>query len=260
MHAALLAVAVLALACILVPFIATVELNRRQKRGDDVEERMVRPRDHRGEQHQHGKSATSSSRQIEIVDDEVDSSDRGPLNVVLLYADDWSFRTLGAMERALRRTTNYGVPEFVRTPNIDELAEDGVLFTHNAVTTSTCSVSRATMYTGQYASVHRSPLPGDAAMFAEGRWNETLFPLLREKGDYRCGMVGKWHHAAPPGVHDTFEMWRAYFGKHYVERDGRVHHVTDLNERDAIEFLEDGRRGEGRFALLVSFFAIHAGE
>ncbi|KAL7531285.1 hypothetical protein ACHAWF_003702, partial [Thalassiosira exigua] len=270
----LLAVIALILLCGIVPFIATLNLARRTTGLDDG---LIRP------QHQR----TTAARQINAVDDndgedEPSSSDvtqpvgkennvadaekfqekvhadhHDPLNVVVLYADDWSFRTLGAMERALRNT-NYKVPEFIKTPNIDALAKNGVLFTHNAVTTSVCSVSRATMYTGQYASVHRSPLPGDTAMFADDKWNETLFPLLHDKGGYRCGMVGKWHHAAPPGVHDTFEMWRAYFGRHYENRDGRMEHVTDLNERDAIDFLKDERRGEGRFALLVSFFAIHA--
>ncbi len=77
-----------------------------------------------------------------------------PLNIVLFYADDWSFRTLGAMERALNNT-KYKVPPFVKTPNIDKMAENGLLFTHNCVTTSICMVSRASLYTGQYASKHR---------------------------------------------------------------------------------------------------------
>ena len=77
-----------------------------------------------------------------------------PLNIVLFYADDWSFRTLGAMERALNNT-KYKVPPFVKTPNIDKMAENGLLFTHNCVTTSICMVSRASLYTGQYASKHK---------------------------------------------------------------------------------------------------------
>ena len=91
-----------------------------------------------------------------------------PLNIVLFYADDWSFRTLGAMERALNNT-NYKVPRFVKTPNIDKMAENGVLFTHNCVTTSICMVSRASLYTGQYASVHKTFLPEDTAMYSPGK-------------------------------------------------------------------------------------------
>ena len=69
-----------------------------------------------------------------------------PLNVVLLYGDDWSYLTLGA----------FGVNTYVKTPYLDKLAADGVLFTHNCVVTSLCMQSRATLYTGQYSSKHRT--------------------------------------------------------------------------------------------------------
>ena len=72
-----------------------------------------------------------------------------------------------------------------RQPNIDQLAARGVLFTHNCVTTSICMVSRATLYTGQYASVHRTFLAKDTDMFEEGRWNRTLWPLLKRGGYHR---------------------------------------------------------------------------
>lgn len=58
-----------------------------------------------------------------------------PLNVVLLYADDWSFSTLGAMGNTV-----------VKTPALDALAAKGVLFSHNCVVTSVCMQSR---YGGQ---------------------------------------------------------------------------------------------------------------
>ena len=78
--------------------------------------------------------------QLETEQEQVQQQQHDPLNIVLFYADDWSFRTLGAMEKALQET-NYKVQPFVRTPNIDKLAQNGVLFTHNCVTTSICMVS-----------------------------------------------------------------------------------------------------------------------
>ena len=92
---------------------------------------------------------------------------------------------------------------------------------------------------------------------ASGVWNETLFPLLKEHG-YHNGLVGKWHHSTPPNVSDTFAGgFNSYFGQHYMQRGGETIHVTDANERDAIEFLNK-RPKDKPFALLVSFFAIHA--
>ena len=58
------------------------------------------------------------------------------MNIVLLYADDWTYKTLGK------------VNPFVKTPNLDKLADKGVMFTHNCVTTSICWMSRATLITG----------------------------------------------------------------------------------------------------------------
>lgn len=93
-------------------------------------------------------------------------------------------------------------------------------------------------------------------MFADGVWNATLFPLLKNQG-YHNGMVGKWHHGDPPNVGDTFGTFNNYFYEHYLERDGEMVHITDLNERDAIQFLND-RPTEKPFALMVSFYATHA--
>ena len=66
-----------------------------------------------------------------------------PLNIVLLYADDWRHDTLGCAGNPV-----------VRTPHLDQLACDGVRFTQNRVTTSICGVSRASLLTGQWMSRH----------------------------------------------------------------------------------------------------------
>lgn len=164
------------------------------------------------------------------------------LNVVILYGDDWTLKTLGVLNN------------YVKTPNLDSMASQGMLFTHNCVTTSICMISRATLYTGQYASKHETYLPGSKAMYRDGVWNETLFSLLANNG-YHTGMVGKWHHSPPPK--GTFNIFKNYYASHYITRDNITKHITEWNEEDALEFLQN-RPGDKNFALLVSFFAIHA--
>jgi hypothetical protein len=71
--------------------------------------------------------------------------EREPLNIVVLYPDDWRPDSL--------HMAGKGNP-YVRTPFLDELAEKGVRFWKYSVTTSLCWVSRATLWTGQYAGRH----------------------------------------------------------------------------------------------------------
>jgi arylsulfatase A-like enzyme len=164
----------------------------------------------------------------------------GPLNVLLLYADDWRHDTLGIAGNPV-----------VRTPILDRLASEGVRFTHNHVTTSICGVSRASLLTGQWMARH-----GNRAfdMFATP-WEETFPALLRSRG-YWVGHVGKWHNGAFPAA--RFDFGRSYFGTHWLPQErGRAIHVTQQNESDALEFLRT-RPGDRPFCLTVAFFATHA--
>jgi arylsulfatase len=161
-------------------------------------------------------------------------------NIVILYADDWRFDTLGCSGHPI-----------VETPNLDELAKQGVRFTHNCVTTSICGISRASLFTGQWMSRH-----GNRAFGAFNTpWEETYPGLLRSEG-YWVGHVGKWHVGKFP--HDKFDFGRAYSGEHWMRTEqGKLIHVTKKNEKDAMEFLTT-RPKDKPFSLKVSFFATHA--
>ena len=162
-----------------------------------------------------------------------------PLNVVVLYADDWRHDTLGCAGNPV-----------VKTPNLDALAKQGVRFTQNCVTTSICGVSRATLLTGQWMSRH-----GNKAfdMF-KTPWAETYPGLLRGSG-YWVGHIGKWHNGKFPA--GQFDFGRSYSGTHWMkEPDGSLIHVTKKNERDAMEFLKT-RPKDKPFCLTLAFFATH---
>lgn len=163
-----------------------------------------------------------------------------PLNLVVLYADDWRHDTLGCAGNPV-----------VRTPNLDRLAGEGVRFTRNCVTTSICGVSRATLFTGQWMSRHGNP---GFEMFRTP-WAETYPGQLREKG-WWVGHVGKWHNGKFPA--ERFDFGRAYSGKHVtIDESGASIHVTRRNERDALDFLRT-RPADKPFCLTLAFFATHA--
>ena len=114
--------------------------------------------------------------------EETDASD--PRNILLIISDDHGC-DLGA----------YGNP-VVRTPNLDGLAKDGVLFSYAFATTASCSASRSVILTGlhnhrtgQYGHTH------DYHHFACYDHIRSLPNLLGEAG-YRTAMIGK-HHVEP---------------------------------------------------------------
>jgi arylsulfatase A-like enzyme len=103
-------------------------------------------------------------------------------NVVIIYADDLGYGDIGC-----------NGARSVRTPAIDRLAARGVRFTDAHCSAATCTPSRYSMLTGEYA--FRLPeaqvLPGDApALIRPGR--TTLASTLRSAG-YRTAAIGKWH-------------------------------------------------------------------
>ena len=119
-------------------------------------------------------------------------------NVVVLYADDWRFDTLGCAGNPI-----------VKTPNLDALAARGVRFSQNCVTTAICGVSRATLFTGQWMSRH-----GNKGFKPfKTPWEETYPGLLRDNG-YWVGHVGKWHNGKAPA--DKFDFGRFYHGRHWI--------------------------------------------
>ena len=105
-------------------------------------------------------------------------------NIVLVLTDDLGYGDLGC----------YGADR-VKTPRIDRLANQGIRLTHAYAPSSTCTPTRYSIMTGEYA--WRQPptktaiLDGDSPLSIEpGR--TTLPGMLRQSG-YRTGLVGKWH-------------------------------------------------------------------
>jgi arylsulfatase A-like enzyme len=115
-----------------------------------------------------------------------------PPNIVLIYADDLGYGDVGC----------YGATR-VKTPYIDRLATEGLRFTDAHSPAATCTPSRYSLLTGEYAWRKKGTgvLPGDAKMIIEpGR--TTLASTLQKAG-YTTAVIGKWHLGLGQGTNAT---------------------------------------------------------
>lgn len=107
----------------------------------------------------------------------IDNNPRERPNVLWICSDEQRFDTLGC----------YG-NEFVATPNIDRLAQSGVLFSHCYTQSPVCAPSRASFLTGRYPRTTR--LRQNGTGIPE---DEVLVTRLLAEAGYVCGLVGKLH-------------------------------------------------------------------
>jgi len=103
-------------------------------------------------------------------------------NILLIYADDLGYGDVGC---------NGAIA--VKTPNVDRLANEGLRFTSGYCTSSTCTPSRYSLLTGEYAFRKQGTgvLPGDAALIVPT--DRATLPSILKKSGYTTGIVGKWH-------------------------------------------------------------------
>ena len=102
-------------------------------------------------------------------------------NIIILYVDDLGYGDIG-----INGATG------VRTPNIDQLAAEGLNFTDAHSTAATCTPSRYALLTGEHGfRINSDILEGDApALIEPGR--PTLPRMLNNAG-YNTAVIGKWH-------------------------------------------------------------------
>ncbi|WP_340114613.1 sulfatase family protein [Maribellus mangrovi] len=112
---------------------------------------------------------------------ETTSPDAKP-NIVIIYMDDLGYGDIGA----------YGATE-IQTPNMDRLANEGVMFTDGHASSATCTPSRYAILTGVYPWRNKDAkiLPGTAPLIIDTA--QVTIPKMLKKQGYYTGVVGKWH-------------------------------------------------------------------
>ena len=170
-----------------------------------------------------------------------------PMNILFIMCDDHSYQTISAYD-----TT------FIRTPNIDRIAADGLRFTNSFVANSISGPSRACMLTGKHS--YTNGFTDNSSSFDGG---QQTFPKLLQQQGYETAVIGKWHLTSEP---TGFNHWDILIGQgdYYnptfirngekVQREGYATNVTtDL----ALDWLESGRDVSKPFCLLLHHKAPH---
>ena len=171
-------------------------------------------------------------------------------NLIFILADDLRWNMLGCEGN-----------DIIQTPNLDQLAMQGVRFRNCFATTSICCVSRASILTGQYERRHG--IPNFSKGLSPAQWSQTYPAMLRQAG-YRTGFVGKFGVGGRKAIEAKsaeFDFWRGVpgqGGRFFIEPNDPTHtHATARFGNQALEFLEDCTTNQP-FCLSISFNAPHA--
>jgi arylsulfatase B len=124
----------------------------------------------------------------------------GSKNILLIVADDIGVDIIGSY----REQPNYSA----KTPNIDRLAEDGVLF-RNAWANPKCSPSRASILTGRHAFRHGVTNTGRDGNLSSDE--ETIAEALSAAG-YNTALFGKWHLGTVYPTNQGFDYFSGSLG------------------------------------------------
>ncbi|PGH40010.1 MAG: sulfatase [Candidatus Nephrothrix sp. EaCA] len=166
-------------------------------------------------------------------------------NIIVIAADDHAYQAISA----------YG-SDLIRTPNIDQIANEGAVMDRAYVTNSICSASRAVILTGKYS--HQNGLKDNGTYFNGA---QQTFPKILQQNGYKTAVIGKWHLWSAPTGFDYWNILPAqghYYNPGFIKmgRDTVYQgYVTDVISDISIDWLNKNKNSP--FCLLLFHKAPH---
>ncbi len=168
-------------------------------------------------------------------------------NILFIMSDDHAYQAISTYSDHL-----------IKTPNIDRIAKEGILFTNACVTNSICAPSRATILTGKHNHINGkidNIMPFDTS--------QITFPQLFQKAGYQTAMYGKLHFGNhPKGVDDYMILpgQGHYINPKFITPTGDTTitgYVTDIITDLSIDWLDKKRNKEKPFMMMYLHKAPH---
>lgn len=168
-------------------------------------------------------------------------------NILFVFTDDHASHAISA----------YG-SKINKTPNLDRLAKEGMLFENCFCTNSICAPSRAVILTGKH-----SHLNGQIDNRRSFDGTQQTFPKLLQQAGYQTAMIGKWHlRSAPTGFH----FWKVlrgqgpYYNPVLRTQKGQekfTGYTTDIITDIALDWLKTKRDKDKPFMMMYQHKAPH---
>jgi len=171
-------------------------------------------------------------------------------NIIVVLVDDMRWDEFGEAGH-----------NYIKTPNIDRIAREGMRFKNAFATTPLCSPSRASFLTGQY--VHTNGIVDNQAHNELSHQLNTFPKQLHENG-YSTAFIGKWHMGNDDTPRPGFDFWASLRGQGEalnpgLNIDGQQQtikgYVTDILIDQSLQFINQKR--EQPFLLYLAHKALH---
>jgi len=159
----------------------------------------------------------------------VSCSEKEPTpNIIYILVDDLGYGDVG-----------FNGQTKLETPNIDQLAANGMIFSQHYAGAPVCAPSRSALLTGKHTG--HTPVRGNAEVMPEGQAampgdTFTMAHMLREAG-YATGLFGKWGLGFPGSESDPLKMGFDHFYGYNCQRLAHHYHPYFLWNDDRREIL-----------------------
>ncbi len=168
-------------------------------------------------------------------------------NILFIFSDDHAVQSISA----------YG-SKINKTPNIDRIAEEGVIFDRCFCCNSICAPSRAAVLTGKHSHAN-----GQMTNLNTFDGSQVTVPKLLKQVGYETALIGKWHLKTNPTGFDHWQILPGqgnYYNPDFKTDGGKVRYdgyVTDVITDQSLKWLKEERDKNKPFLLMCQHKAPH---